>query len=570
MFVLVESCLKILSLLNIPTERFSIMIQDKKLSYEHIQKIRENLINIALVVGAVAAFPVLVSSFIRLSAQNLLYLWLSHAGIYVMFLTVVLLRKRVSYNIRTGVMILGMFSLAMIDLFESGFSGPGLIWLMSSAIITSIFSDFRRTIIMLALSVTAIIIFFILYSYGIIENNTDIKADPNLLNLVVTKTLIIILIVSIISFSLRYIHKNLIHTIESLNIQKENLNQLAIKLRAEISAKEDYEKQVLNSERNFRNIFEQSTEAIVISNTQGEIIDYNEAFTKLAGIDNTYASEKDKTAILPSELMNNFKKNWKKIESEGCSNNISYKQDNGILRYFDCTRSIITYNNERAIMLLIRDNTEKLNLEKASYLMAINAEEKERSLFSKELHDGLGPLLSTLKIYLEMYYSSPDDPEIKKRINDTLAESITSVKEISNNLSPYILENLGLTKAVESFVDKLKYSKKIDINFSSNITERCKPEIEIAFFRIITELINNTLKHSHATTIDITLTQETEKIYLKYTDNGEGFDYHEVQKHKNGIGLFNLKSRIEKLGDNTEIITSHGNGFKMNVYLGTD
>ena len=220
-------------------------------------------------------------------------------------------------------------------------------------------------------------------------------------------------------------------------------------------------------------------------------------------------------------------------------------------------------------MLLIRDNTEKLNLEKASYLMAINAEEKERSLFSKELHDGLGPLLSTLKIYLEMYYSSPDDPEIKKRINDTLAESITSVKEISNNLSPYILENLGLTKAVESFVDKLKYSKKIDINFSSNITERCKPEIEIAFFRIITELINNTLKHSHATTIDITLTQETEKIYLKYTDNGEGFDYHEVQKHKNGIGLFNLKSRIEKLGGNTEIITSPGSGFKMNVYLVT-
>jgi|GEM_PF-2884593 len=312
MFVLVESCLKILSLLNIPTERFSIMIQDKKLSYEHIQKIRENLINIALVVGAVAAFPVLVSSFIRLSAQNLLYLWLSHAGIYVMFLTVVLLRKRVSYNIRTGVMILGMFSLAMIDLFESGFSGPGFIWLMSSSIITSIFLDFKRTIIALVLTVIAIFTSFFLYSNGIIENGTGINVDSNLLNLIITKTLIIILIVSITSFSLRYMYKNLIHTIETLNIQKEHLNQVASTLSKEVESRKNYEEQLVNSERNFRNIFEQSTEAIVIANTQGEIIDYNEAFTKLAGIDNTYASEKDKTAILPSELMNNFKKNWKK------------------------------------------------------------------------------------------------------------------------------------------------------------------------------------------------------------------------------------------------------------------
>ena len=107
-------------------------------------------------------------------------------------------------------------------------------------------------------------------------------------------------------------YKNLIHTIETLNIQKEHLNQVASTLSKEVESRKNYEEQLVNSERNFRNIFEQSTEAIVIANTQGEIIDYNEAFTKLAGIDNTYASEKDKTAILPSELMNNFKKNWKK------------------------------------------------------------------------------------------------------------------------------------------------------------------------------------------------------------------------------------------------------------------
>ena len=85
MFVLVESCLKILSLFNIPSDTLRVMSQKKKLSYKHIQGIRENLINIALVVGAIAAFPVLISSLIRFTSQNQFYLWLPHAGIYLFF-----------------------------------------------------------------------------------------------------------------------------------------------------------------------------------------------------------------------------------------------------------------------------------------------------------------------------------------------------------------------------------------------------------------------------------------------------------------------------------------------------
>lgn len=415
---------------------------------------------------------------------------------------------------------------------------------------------------MLAISVVVIALIFLLRASSIFQH--DIDSTP--LTVVIISTLIVVLIVFIISFSLKYIHKHLIQTIETLKSQKEDLNQITLKLKEEIEAREKYEIQVVNSERNFRNIFIQSTEAIVIADLKGEIIDYNEAFAKLADIKQANHSDDDKTVILSADFKSNFKKCWNKTDSKDNRYNISFRK-NDIYCYYECTRSMINYNNENAIMFLIRDNTEKINFEKNSYLMAINAEEKERSRFSKELHDGLGPLLSTLKIYLEMYYSNPEDPEIKKRINNTLTESITTVKEISNNLSPYILENLGFIKAIESFIEKLRYSKKIDIKFNSDINERFKTEIEIAFFRIITELINNTLKHSKATTITITLTRENESLLLSYTDNGEGFDYDETLKSGKGIGLFNLKSRIHKLGGDVEIVTSPGNGFKMNAYI---
>lgn len=233
----------------------------------------------------------------------------------------------------------------------------------------------------------------------------------------------------------------------------------------------------------------------------------------------------------------------------------------------DCSTSRIKYNDKNSLLLIIRDITEIKNREKANYQIAISAEEKERARLSKELHDGLGPLLSALKIYLDILYTSPNDKEVIKRINFTLDESIKTVKEISNNLSPYILENMGLTKALESFIERIKFKTDIKISYKSNIIQRLNSDIEISVYRFVSELINNTLKHAQANSVEILLQQTAETINIVYADDGVGFDYSDQKIARKGIGLYNLKSRIENIGGTVKIKTALGKGVKVEAII---
>ncbi|MCF8363341.1 MAG: PAS domain S-box protein [Prolixibacteraceae bacterium] len=529
--------------------------------------IKEKLVNTALIVASVAAFPLLAASLFRITFIDLSYYWYTHIIIYLSIVTIMFFRKRLPYSVRGGGIILGMFALALNDFFETGFSSGGYIWLMSSTIITALFFDIRRTVYILILSISSMFIVFVLYSHNIISfvyyGN---KMDYPLISVII-HAFIIILIVLILAFSLRYMQQQLIHYIHSLEQQKADLKTTTKKLRNEIEARHRSDLQVIRSNKNFHNIFEQSTEAILIVDFNGNILDFNSAFKYLSIINNKFIKKRNTLNDLPSQMRLNLEKCVNEPHQTPDRLDMQIKKTNGELLFFDCSRSIINYNNDKAIMLIIRDNTERVTAKKASYLAAINAEEKERSRFSKELHDGLGPLLSTLKIYIGMLYTNPHDNEIKERINSTLVDSISTVKEISNNLSPYILENLGLIKAIETFIEKIKYSKKISVNFFSDINQRFTSEIEISVFRIITELINNTIKYASASNINISITQNNNLISILYSDDGKGFAYAEILRSKKGIGLFNLKSRVENLGGKTEISTAPGKGFKISAYI---
>ena len=132
----------------------------------------------------------------------------------------------------------------------------------------------------------------------------------------------------------------------------------------------------------------------------------------------------------------------------------------------------------------------------------MQTEEKERRQFAKDLHDGIGPLLSNIK----MSVSALDKTQINgfnltvvDNINILINESITSLKYTSNNLSPHVLENFGLSSAVNSFIENINRLGQIDISFNSNIENtRFDSQIETNLYRIICELFQNTVKHASA------------------------------------------------------------------------
>jgi len=218
----------------------------------------------------------------------------------------------------------------------------------------------------------------------------------------------------------------------------------------------------------------------------------------------------------------------------------------------------------------VQDITEKKQIQKNIIKAIIETEEKERAYFSKELHDGLGPLLSTIKLYLqwsERPASRKSREEIIQKAEEVLEGALTTVKEISNKLSPHLLKNYGLTSAIQSFVDQLVESYPIRIAFHSNTTRRLSLEIESTAYRAVTECINNTIKHSKANEITIILNDSGSLLSIRYSDNGIGFDISRILSEKKGLGLYNLQNRVETIGGIIKMYSEPGKGVDYQIMI---
>jgi len=188
----------------------------------------------------------------------------------------------------------------------------------------------------------------------------------------------------------------------------------------------------------------------------------------------------------------------------------------------------------------------------------IQTEEKERKRFAKDLHDGLGPLLSTVKMSVSSLAQLEHDQASKEIVDNTemvINEAIKSLKEISDNLSPHVLNNFGLLRALRNFANKINATRAIHIQLDSNLgNERFSNNIEVVLYRVVCELINNTIKHAAATTILIHLQKEADDILISYQDDGVGFDKEKLDEPPlvGGMGFSNIYSRINSLkGDIT-------------------
>lgn len=202
----------------------------------------------------------------------------------------------------------------------------------------------------------------------------------------------------------------------------------------------------------------------------------------------------------------------------------------------------------------------------------LRAEEKSRSRFSKELHDGLGPLLSSAKMSLSALSSETGALERREIIANTtyvIDEAIRSLREISNNLSPHVLNDFGLARGVQNFISKTAAMHDAKIRFTTNLrTERFDSDIEVILYRVVCELINNSLKHSACSQINLSLSLDGTLLTLRYTDDGRGFNPSAVMDC--GMGLANMHSRIGSLNGRIDIRSEKGRGMQATICVDTN
>lgn len=214
------------------------------------------------------------------------------------------------------------------------------------------------------------------------------------------------------------------------------------------------------------------------------------------------------------------------------------------------------------------DLTERKKQRRLIVETMMQAEKKENGRIAQELHDGIGPLLSTAKIYA--HNISHDENYAKKqeyveRLNSLLDSSIAEVRNIINNIGPQILQEYGLVRAIESFIRHIQPVSSIHFKFDANGTELRSKLTEFAIYRTVLELINNSIKYASATEITIDMKQVEGAFKLRYQDNGIGFDYE--QARTKGFGLENIKNRIENVAGTVKYTTSPGSGVRVNIVI---
>ena len=214
----------------------------------------------------------------------------------------------------------------------------------------------------------------------------------------------------------------------------------------------------------------------------------------------------------------------------------------------------------------VRERTEEL------LKVTFEVEERERNRFSLELHDDLGPLLSSVKLYFQ-WLAETDISEKKNIItekgNISIERAIQTTREISHGLGSQVVKNFGFTGAMQNFIQSINETQKIHIDLKFNSNHRFGNFLEITLYRVTTELINNTLKYANASHIGINFNYNKKKriIFFTYTDNGIGFDLAAVENRNSGHGIKNIKHRISLINGIIRIITSIGNGMKVNIHL---
>ena len=192
----------------------------------------------------------------------------------------------------------------------------------------------------------------------------------------------------------------------------------------------------------------------------------------------------------------------------------------------------------------------------------VQAQEKERKRIAQDLHDEVGAMLSVVKLNVGRIEKKVDDVKPRTLATETklyLDDVITQVRRISRDLMPPSLEKLGLSFALEEMVTWINKSDQIKVDiFKSGDPFRVEAKKELAVFRIIQELVNNSLKHSNASKISIKIRFTDKYTAISVADNGVGFEVDKLES--TGLGLKNLESRSELMGADYKLNSFPGRG----------
>ncbi|MEI6766577.1 MAG: PAS domain S-box protein [Bacteroidota bacterium] len=327
------------------------------------------------------------------------------------------------------------------------------------------------------------------------------------------------------------------------------------------------------SENRFRSLFEKNNDVIFTFDSKEALKSINPIGEKL--ITGKITPSTKLQTILTAESYRKLKNSLNKaysVKEKYCSEEIEMFARNGNILSFQLSFSI-TYYNDKPLELfgIARNITQNILFQNQVLSKIIETEEREKKSFAEELHDGLGALLATINIYVTMLQKPEKTKEQKEayleQLKKLVHEAVTNIRLFVNTLTPNVLSDFGLVTAAKLFVDKINITRPGLIEFDSPAKfPRFDKIIEINLYRILLELINNTMKYAEASSIKIKLSLKGKKLLLHYEDNGKGFDIEGIlASNYSGMGVKNLFARVKSLNGIVDYISTPGKGTRVDI-----
>lgn len=225
---------------------------------------------------------------------------------------------------------------------------------------------------------------------------------------------------------------------------------------------------------------------------------------------------------------------------------------------------------------ILQKELEKKTLELVHQKEMLNAtivaQEAERNRIAQDLHDAISAKLNVVSLsanfLLEEENVTPKETEeIIMHMLRVTNKTIESSRKIAHNLLPPILEKFGLGAALEELCDEFSNSKKVNVTSQIEYqAQRLSTDDELHVFRIVQELMNNSLRHGKAKQIELNFKPQKENLFLYYKDNGLGFDTNKIGVQK-GLGLRNIESRVSLLKGNITYESEELKGVKVEIII---
>lgn len=337
------------------------------------------------------------------------------------------------------------------------------------------------------------------------------------------------------------------------------------------------ELQLQASEAKYRQVFDNNPSPMYIYDidtlqilecNQAAVLTYQytrEEFTQLSVIDLRAPENKDLPVINDIEELAKY-----------LANPLPNKKKNGEIMMVEISFYHIEMIGRRVRQVQINDVTEKLRLQKELQLQqaerqrsitaaTIIAQETERAELGRELHDNINQILVTALLFLDnVIATKSNDLEKLRYIKSIISESIKEIRKLTKGLVPPSLDNIGLIAALDGVLSNIRILDNLTVtaSFDEYSEDMISEDLKLMIYRISQEQLNNIIKHSEATLINIGLYKHDGSLQLSIKDNGKGCD---LSVERNGVGIQNIMTRAALHDGKVNIESSPGNGFELTI-----